>query len=361
VSKLNSSLQISVWFGGLVVACVALYVLRGVLLPFVAGMAVAYMFDPIVDRIEHAGVSRTIATVIVTAVFFLAVVAIAILLVPLIEAEIVGFARNLPRYIDVLRDASTRLIERVAFSMNPADADRLRAAVGDYAGKAVTWFGSLLGGIWSGGLALVNVLSLVFVTPVVTFYLLRDWERIVHAIDGWLPREHAEDIRTIMHEIDTTLAGFARGQAIVCLFLGSFYSIGLTIVGLKFGLIVGISAGVLSIVPFVGTIGGFVVSVALALIQFSDWRWIVATAAVFLAGHLIEANFLSPKLIGDRVGLHPVWIIFALLAGGALLGFMGILLAVPIAATVGVLARWTIKRYLRSRLYSGTDEKAPDA
>jgi predicted PurR-regulated permease PerM len=359
VSKLNPSLQISVWFGGLAVACVALYVLRGVLLPFVAGMAVAYMFNPIVDRIERAGVSRTVATTIVTAIFFLAVIVIALSLVPLIESEVVAFARNLPRYIDILRDESMRLVERVAFSMNPADADKLRASMGEYAGKAVTWFGGLLGGIWSGGLALVNVLSLVFVTPVVTFYLLRDWERIVRAVDGWLPREHAEEIRAIMREIDTTLAGFARGQAMVCLFLGTFYSVGLSIVGLQFGLVVGIAAGLLSVVPFVGTIGGFVVSVGLALFQFSDWRWIAATAAVFLAGHLIEANFLSPKLIGDRVGLHPVWIIFALLAGGALLGFMGILLAVPVAASVGVLARWTIKRYLRSRLYGGTDGDAP--
>jgi predicted PurR-regulated permease PerM len=359
MSALAPARQLTVWLGGLIVACAALYVLRAVLLPFVAGMAIAYMFDPIVDRIERAGVSRTLATMIVTAAFFLIVIVAAVTLLPLLESELVAFAKSVPHYIDRVRDETMGLVERVAFSMNADDAQRLRAAMGDFAGKAVTWFGGVLGGLWSGGLALVNVLSLLFITPVVTFYLLRDWERIVHAVDGWLPREHADTIRAIMHEIDTTLAGFARGQAIVCLFLGTFYSIGLLIVGLQFGLVVGIAAGLLSFVPFIGTIGGFLVSITLAFFQFTDWRWIAATAAVFLAGHLIEANFLSPKLIGDRVGLHPVWIVFALLAGGALLGFVGILLAVPIAASIGVLARYTLKRYLASRLFSGTDGDAP--
>ncbi len=237
--------------------------------------------------------------------------------------------------------------------IDPEDAQRLRAAFGEFSSRLVSWLGSLLSSVWSGGLALVNLISLIVITPVVTFYLLRDWEKLVRRVDGWLPREHAEAIRSVVREIDDSLAGFARGQAIVCLFLGSFYAIGLSIVGLDFGLVVGIAAGILSVVPFVGTIGGFVVSIGLALLQFSDWRWVAATAAVFLLGHLIEANFLSPKLIGDRVGLHPVWIIFALLAGGALLGFVGVLLAIPAAAAIGVLARFALKRYLESPVYKG--------
>ncbi|HUC60516.1 MAG TPA: AI-2E family transporter [Alphaproteobacteria bacterium] len=343
--------RLAIWLGGLVVFCLALYVLRAVLLPFVAGMAVAYMFDPIVDRIERAGVSRTLATVIVTAAFFLVVIVVAAALLPLIESELVALVKSVPHFVDIVRDETMRLVQRVAFSMSPDDVQRVRAAMGDFAGKAVAWLGSVLGGLWSGGLALVNLLSLVFITPVVTFYLLRDWERIVHAVDGWLPRDHAATIRELMREIDTTLAGFARGQALVCLFLGTFYSVGLLIVGLQFGLVVGIGAGLLSFVPFIGTLGGFVAALALAFFQFSDWRWIAATAAVFVAGHLIEANLLSPKLIGDRVGLHPVWVIFALLAGAALLGFVGILLAVPVAASVGVLARFTLKQYLAGPLY----------
>ena len=187
-------------------------------------------------------------------------------------------------------------------------------------------------------MALFSLLSLIFITPVVTFYLLRDWPRLVAHVDGWLPREHAETIRSLVREIDATLAGFARGQALVCLFLGAFYSIGLSLVGLDFGLVVGIAAGLLSVVPFVGTIGGFLASISLAFLQFSDWRWIAATAGVFLLGHLIESNFLS---------------------GGALLGFVGVLLAIPLAASIGVLARFGIGRYLASPFYGGTGRADP--
>jgi predicted PurR-regulated permease PerM len=351
--------QLRFWLIGLLVAAFAIYELRSVLLPFVAGMAVAYMLDPVADRLERWGVSRTVATSIITAVFFLTLILAFFFLVPVLQSQVASFAKRLPHYLDALRDSITVWVQRVEMRVDPADAERLRAAMGDFSGKVIAWLGGMLSSLWSGGLALVNLLSLIFITPVVAFYFVRDWDKLVARIDHWLPREHADAIRDLVREIDTMLAGFARGQALVCLFLGTFYSIGLSIVGLDFGLVVGIAAGLLSFVPFVGTIGGFVVSVGLAFLQFSDWRWIAATAGVFLVGHLIEANFLSPKLIGDRVGLHPVWIIFALLAGGALLGFVGVLLAVPVAASVGVLARYALKRYLASPLYGGGPESGP--
>ncbi|HLI12473.1 MAG TPA: AI-2E family transporter [Alphaproteobacteria bacterium] len=344
------------WGACLVAAGVVLYLLSGVLLPFVAGMAVAYILDPVADRLERWGCSRTLATSLLTAAFFLGLILAFFCLVPILQSQTAGFAKRLPHYLDLLRDNVTGWVQSIEMRINPADAERLRAAAGDFAGKVVTWLGALLGGLWSGGLALVNLVSLIVITPIVAFYLLRDWDRLVSRMDSWLPREHAPVIRLLMREINDTLAGFARGQALVCLFLGTFYAAGLSIVGLDFGLIVGIVAGFLSFIPFVGTIGGFVVSVGLAFLQFSDWKWIAATAGVFITGHLIEANLLTPKLVGERVGLHPVWIIFALLAGGALLGFVGVLLAVPVAAAAGVLARFALKRYLASPLYSGGSE-----
>jgi len=351
--------ELRFWLIGLAVLALALYLLRGVLLPFVAGMAVAYMLNPVADRLQRWGASRTLAAGIIMAVFVVLGALLLLLLVPALQSQIASFAARLPHYLDVLRDSFTLWVQRIEMRIAPEDAERLRAAAAEFSGRVVSWLGSLLSGLWSGGLALVNLISLIVITPVVIFYLLRDWPRLLAQLDGWLPREHAETIRSLVREIDATLAGFARGQAIVCLFLGTYYSIGLSLVGLDFGLVVGIAAGLLSVVPFLGTIGGFLTSVALALLQFSDWRWVVATAGVFLLGHVIEANFLSPKLIGERVGLHPVWIIFALLAGGALLGFLGVLLAIPLAASIGVLARFGLRRYLASPLYKGAAGGSP--
>ena len=346
--------ELRFWLIGLAVLALALYLLRGVLLPFVAGMAVAYLLNPVVDRLERWGASRVLATALITAAFVLLSTLAVMLIVPALQTQIAHFAVNLPHYLDVLRSAFMDWVRRVQLYVNPADIERLRSAAADFSSRVVSWLGSMLSSLLSGGLALVNLLSLIVITPVVTFYLMRDWPRLVSHVDGWLPRDHAATIRALVREIDATLAGFVRGQALVCLFLGAFYSIGLSLVGLDFGLVIGIAAGLLSVVPFVGTIGGLLVSVLLAFLQFSDWRWIAATAGVFLVGNLIEANVLSPKLIGDRVGLHPVWIIFALLAGGALLGFVGVLLAIPLAASIGVLARFGIRRYLASPFYEGS-------
>jgi predicted PurR-regulated permease PerM len=190
----------------------------------------------------------------------------------------------------------------------------------------------------------------------VTFYLLRDWERLVDALDGALPRDHASTIRKLAHESNAAIAGYVRGQALVCITLGTIYAIGLSLVGLQFGLVIGLIAGAISFIPFVGTFVGAVMALGMALVQFPpDWMGVVKVAVVFLVGQMLEGNVLSPKLVGDRVGLHPVWIMFALLAGGALFGFVGVLIAVPVAAVVGVLVRHLIGRYRDSQYYRGAD------
>ena len=196
----------------------------------------------------------------------------------------------------------------------------------------------------------------MFLTPVVTFYLLRDWERLVGALDGALPRDHAATIRKLAHESNAAIAGYVRGQALVCITLGTIYAVGLSLVGLQFGLVIGLIAGAISFIPFVGTFVGAVMALGMALVQFPpDWMGVVKVAVVFVIGQMLEGNVLSPKLVGDRVGLHPVWIMFALLAGGALFGFVGVLIAVPVAAVVGVLVRHLIGRYRDSQYYRGAD------
>jgi predicted PurR-regulated permease PerM len=216
--------------------------------------------------------------------------------------------------------------------------------------------GGIAGKIAQRGVAVINLLGLLFLTPVVTFYLLRDWPKVLAAIDGALPLDHADTIRRLAREANAATAGYLRGQALVCLCLGTLYGVGLSIVGLQFGFVIGMIAGVISFIPFVGTLVGATLSLGMALAQFPpDWISVGKVAGVFLIGHLLESNFLSPKLVGDRVGLHPVWIMFALLAGGSLVGFVGVLVAVPIAAIIGVLVRFLFERYHESSIYRGDD------
>ena len=344
----------SVWIGFFVVFVLALTLLRDVLFPFVAGFAVAYFLDPVCDRLEKAGLSRTWSTVVVTAVFFVMFILALGLLAPLLYSQLVQFIQRVPGYIDAIEQKAAPLIEFVRVYFESGEGTQkftkfLSENVGDVAKIALNLFGNIAGGL---GITL-NLLSLFVITPIVAFYLLRDWDRIVERIDSWLPRHHAATIRTQIGLVDETLAGFVRGQFTVCLLLGLFYGIGLSLAGLDFGLIIGLGTGLVSFVPYFGMLVGFVVGMALAIAQFDSIGPVALVAAVFFVGQLVEDNFLTPKLVGDRVNLHAVWIIFALLAGGALFGFVGILLAIPIAAVIGVLIRFGLSHYLQSPMYHG--------
>lgn len=327
---------------------IALYVLRDVLLPFVAGMAVAYLLDPVVDRLERVRLPRGLATMLVLLAFFALTIGVALLLLPLIQTQFLRLAEVLPGYIDTVREALQPYIDTMLAGIGDGTAfDTLPGL----AGNAAAWAGRLLGRVVSGGVAIANVVSILVITPIVSFYLLRDWDRIVAAIDSWLPHAQADTIREQMRAVDQTLSAFVRGQGTVCLVLGVIYATGLSLTGLDFGLVIGLFAGLISFVPFVGTIVGGMLSVGLALAQFDSWQPIVIVAAIFVFGQVVEGYFLTPNLVGDAVGLHPVWVIFALLAGGALFGFLGVLLAVPVAAVTGVLTRFALGRYLTSALH----------
>lgn len=345
--------RLAFWLLAFAAFVLAVWLLRSILLPFVAGMAIAYFLDPVADRLQRAGFSRTLATVTITLGFFVVALAIVILLAPIIGEQVAGFAQRLPAYVQALAHRVDPLWKTIKTSLSPHDIEQLRTAAGDYAGTVAGWAGTVAENLVGGSIAIANAVSLVFITPIVTFYLLRDWHRVTALVNGWLPRRYAETIRSEVREIDHILAGFVRGQALVCLSLAIIYGAGLTIVGLDLGLVVGIGAGALSFVPYLGTISGFVVGIGLAIAQSNGWTLPAEVAVVYAVGNQLEANFLAPRFVGRKIGLHPVWVIFALLAGGALFGFVGLLLALPTAAVIGVLARFTIARYLESPLYSG--------
>jgi predicted PurR-regulated permease PerM len=355
---MTAAQQLRFWLIGLIVALIAIYLLRAILLPFVAGMAIAYFLDPACDRLEK-WMSRTWATTLVTLVFALLIVLASVLIVPLLADQLAQFIQSLP---DLLNRAHTKLLPYYASLQQRfglPDLTDLADMARNRMGTGLSWIGQTLLNVAQGSVAIASLLSLVFITPVVTFYLLRDWDRIVAKIDALLPRQHAAVIRTQGREIDTTLAGFARGQATVCLVLATYYATALMIAGLPFGLVVGIAAGFLTFIPYLGAIGGFVVAMAIALVNFDGWSGPIAVAAIFGVGQVMEGNVLTPKLVGDRVGLHPVWIIFALLAGGTLFGFLGLLLAVPVSAGIGVLVRFALSRYLESPVYLGRAKATP--
>ena len=340
------------WLIAVVVFFAALYFLRGVLLPFVAGFALAYFLDPLADRLENAGMRRIPAVVVITLGFLLVVAGLLVILVPVIQGQIVALIENAPGYADRAWASISPHVDWLVEHLPQEQVKSIESSAGNFAGGAVDWVGGFAKGVLKQSFAVINVLSLLIITPVVTFYLLRDWDRMVVQIDSWLPRAQAPLIRSMARDIDRTLAGFLRGQATVCLCLATIYGGGLSLVGLEAGLLVGIGTGMLSFIPYVGSITGFIISMILALVQFPDWQHIAGVAAVFGVGQTLEGYFLTPKLVGDRVGLHPVWVLFALLAGGTLFGFLGILVALPVAAVIGVLVRYGLRHYLASPAYS---------
>jgi len=336
----------------LAILVLLLAALNEVLFPFVVGIALAYLLDPLADLLEHWRIPRSVAAGLITFLVVLAVVAAALLLVPLLQAQILEFAGRIPHYVELLRGRAMELMDLLRARLTPDEIEQIRRQIGGLATPdAMAWIGGALRRLWGGGVALINLLSLLVITPIVLFYLLRDWDRIVAAVDGWLPRDTADTIRAQVRAIDEVLSEFVRGQVSVCLLLGAFYAVGLMLVGLDFGFIIGFGTGLISFVPFFGMLIGFAAGIGVAFAQFSDWQPIAMVAGVFLVGQFLEGNFITPKLVGERIGLHPVWVIFALLAGGALFGFTGILLAVPAAAVVGVLGRFAIGRYKESAAY----------
>lgn len=345
--------------GLLAAGLLLLNLFSSILLPFVLASAVAYFLDPLTTRLTRFGLPRGLAATIMVLALVVFGLLVLLLLYPLVLAQIVILIGRIPTYVaalnELIREALSSLQER--FGPEFVD-DRLRELASTQVSTMLSFIGTALARLIGGGVAIFNVLTLAIVTPIVAFYLLRDWPRIVARVDSWLPRRYAAVLRAQAREIDRILSAWLRGQLLCSLLLAIYYSLALSAVGLELGLIVGLTAGVLSFIPYVGTITGALISLGMAMVQFQTWDGVVVVMAVFFLGNLVEGYIIYPRLLGDRVELHAVWVLFALFAGGAVMGFAGVLMAVPAAAVIGVVARFWLRKYLQSPLY--LDPPTPD-
>jgi len=339
------------WLAVFVILLFAIDRLGTVLVPFVAGAGIAYFLAPLVDRLERRHLSRNLSALIVLLIFLFAVALVLVMLVPLVEAQVTELAKIAPSAMQQGRDEVQQLLALAQERLAPEDVERLRVMVGSWSSAALGWAARLVEGMLTSSLALASLLSLIFITPLVAFYLLRDWHRFVGHLDNWVPRQYAHTVREQVALINQTLAGFVRGQVLVGFLLAAWYAITLSVVGTHFAIVIGLLVGILSFIPFIGGAIGFVLAMGLTLVQTPSWTAAAIVAVIFAVGQGVEGNILQPKLIGDRVNLHPLWVIFALLAFGKLFGFLGLLLAVPAAAVVGVLVRFGMGHYLTSPIY----------
>ncbi|MCT4682704.1 MAG: AI-2E family transporter [Roseicyclus sp.] len=349
--------QVTYWGIAAAVFFFLLWALGQVILPFLVGGAIAYFLDPVADRLERLGLSRVMSTVVIFVILLAVVILSLLVIIPTLVQQTNDLIQAAPDLFNQLRAWLTDRFPEVIDETSPIRQSL--AAIGE---TIQARGGELLQQLLSSAAGVVNLLVFLVVVPVVAFYMLLDWDRMVARIDELLPRDHAPTIRFLAAEIDRTLASFVRGQGTVCLILGTFYAVALMVVGLQFGLVVGLVAGLLTFIPYVGALVGGALSVGLALFQFwGDWWLIIAVAAIFQVGQMVEGNILTPKLVGSSVGLHPVWLIFALSAFGTLFGFVGMLVAVPVAAAIGVLVRFVIGQYKGGLLYRGIEGRAgPD-
>jgi predicted PurR-regulated permease PerM len=343
--------RVLLWVGVVAFVILAFVLLQGVLMPFIAAFVIAYLLGPLVDRLESWGVGRGLASLIVLLGFLFCVGLVLFLLVPLVEQQLVRLVARFPSLVRAAQDQFGNLMELLRSHLPEEEAAKVREAVSAKIGDALSWFAGLLQSMITGSFAILSILSLVVVTPVVAFFLLRDWHLMLEWIDAGLPRDSVETIRRLGQEIDQTLAGFVHGQGLVCVILAVYYATALSLAGLESGLALGLLIGVLAIVPVAGAATGFALSVGLAALQYGTWIKIAVVCGIFIFGQTVEANVLTPKLVGERIHLHPVWVIFALLAGGKLFGFVGVLLSVPAAAVIGVLVRFAFDRYRHSAVY----------
>jgi len=352
--------QVFIWIGLLLALILTLWIFRGILLPFVVGIALAYLLNPLVNQLQKWHFSRTWATVLVLVCVLTIVVSLFFMFVPLIGQQVVGLIQRLPRYVADLQALIAEWSPEINAWLGPERAAQLQASLNDLARQALGFIATLPGELVNIGLTGAAVLGFTVLAPVIAFYMLVDWEGMVRGIDALLPKEHKAEIKGILRDIDKSMAGVIRGQGSVLLLDAAFYATALSLVGLNFGLAVGLIGGLLSFIPFVGAFVGFGLAVGIAIVQFWPNWWMVAlVCGIFLFWQFVEGNILYPKLVGSSININPVWMMFALLALGAVFGFVGLLLAVPMAAIASVLVRYGVRKYKESPLYLGPVDNGP--
>ncbi|MGB0935133.1 MAG: AI-2E family transporter [Alphaproteobacteria bacterium] len=329
------------------------YSISNILMPFIVGLFLAYIMNPAVTRMKSWHIPRSLGALVMIIGFLAIFVGLLIMSIPFLTKEMVRLAAALPEYGERLYESMWPYLINLSDYVNLDDIAGLKTNAGEYIGKSLSWALKLLANLLTNTLAIANLISLIIIMPLVAFFLLRDWPKVTAQLSRLLPREQEKHIVQQVRNINDTLAGFVQGQALVCLIQAVIYSVGLLFVGLNYALTIGVVTGLLSFIPFVGMTIGVAVGMGVAFSQFSDWNSILMVAGVFAVGNIIEGNLLTPKLVGERIGLHPVWVIFALLACGSLFGFIGVIFALPIAAAIGVLVRFATNIYLDSKWYRG--------
>ncbi len=346
--------QLIFWLAVSALLFAFVWIFSDVLLPFVVGIIIAYLLNPFMNFLEKHKLPRKPAAVIILSFFAIAIFTLAFLLIPPLYKELADLAETAPQYIDAAWERMQHYVEIVERNVNEDDLDQnIRDAVKENISGALSASSSLLEGLMNGGIAIMGFLTFVVVTPLVAFFMLIEWQSITQWVYGLLPRHNYEKTKGICDKIDLKIAGFIRGQLLVAVTLGVLYAVALSIAGLRYGFLIGIAAGLLSIIPLFGSIVGFLMGVVVAWLQTSELSYVAMIGGIFVLGQFLEGNFISPKLIGDSVGLHPLWILFALMAGATLFGIVGMLLAVPVTAAVGVLANAAINEYKDSQYYEG--------
>ena len=349
--------QLLFWLAALALFVAAIALLKNILLPFAVAVVLAYFLNPVADRLVERGVGRTWAAALIVGLVALLVALVIVLLGPVVVDQTRRLVAALPGELDRLQAAVENLASTWLGPNTPAFKTALDRSINDLSQNWTSTAAAIVTSMWSGGLALVNFVSLLLITPVVVFYLLVDWHPMLERIDGALPRDHAPTIRRLAGDINDAVAAFIRGQGAICLVLGIFYAIGLGWAGVDYGLLVGLTTGFLAFIPVIGWLLGLITAVGLALVQFwPNPAPLLKVIAVLVTGLAVDAAFLSPRFVGKKIGLHPVWLIFALFVFSYLFGLVGTLVAVPLAAAIGVLVRFAIQVYLDSPVYQGSGE-----
>lgn len=355
--------QVLVWAALFVGAILLLWVFRSILLPFVVGLTLAYLLNPVVNWLQKVGIGRSWGAMLSLTGVLVLLVGLLLALVPLVGAQIGGLVSRLPSYVSDLQALLREWMPQFTEWIGPERAAQLEGSLADLIGRGVEFAGLVTATLAASGLTVINTIAVLFITPVVAFYLLVDWEGMLKRGDELLPRKYRAEIRGVLRDIDNAMAGVIRGQGGVILVLCVYYCTALTVAGLNYGLAIGLIGGLLSFVPYVGFLVGFALSMTIALVQFwpDQWIFVLIILAIYLVGQFLEANILYPKLVGQSININPVWLMFALFAFALLFGFVGLLLAVPLAAITGVLTRYALLKYQQSSLYLGTETPADEA
>ncbi len=330
------------------------YAIRAVLFPFIMAFVLSYLLDPVVGYLSKSfKLGRSLSALIVVGIFFTLIILALSLMLPVVYDQVTTFIAKIPEYREIFESKIMPKIFKVLESFDPEIGEKIINSIENFSGEIFKYLKSLLSHIWSSGSAFLHILSLVFITPLVMYYILRDFHEIAEEFHKLIPSNMKKSIRKLLQDIDNVLSGYIRGQFNVCLMLGVFYATGLIYIGLDYGLFIGLGTGLASFIPYFGMLVGAGTGIIVALVQYPTMYEVMLVVAVFVIGQAIEGNFVTPKIVGNKIGLHPVWMIFAMLAAGLLFGFVGVLIAIPLAAIISVIVRHIMELYFNSEVYKG--------